>query len=99
MASSFLTEEGQEQIRIINVTEGLKSPQTKQTYRLAFEHFLKVTVKNDVANLEIVGLSIGAFVATNIDDLFIPIVFFAKRSFSTSQIILGQYVGMGLLPA
>ena len=47
MASSFLTKEGQEQTRIINVTEGLKSPQTKQTYRLAFEHFLKVTVKND----------------------------------------------------
>jgi len=50
-----------------------------------------------MANLEILGLSIGAFVATNIDDLFILIVFFAKRSFSTSQIILGQYVGMGLL--
>jgi cadmium resistance protein CadD (predicted permease) len=50
-----------------------------------------------MVNLEILGLSIGAFVATNIDDLFILIVFFAKRSFSTSQIILGQYVGMGLL--
>jgi cadmium resistance protein CadD (predicted permease) len=50
-----------------------------------------------VVNLEILGLSIGAFVATNIDDLFILIVFFAKRSFSTYQIVLGQYVGMGLL--
>jgi cadmium resistance protein CadD (predicted permease) len=50
-----------------------------------------------VVNLEILGLSIGAFVATNIDDLFILIVFFAKRSFPTSQIILAQYVGMGLL--
>ena len=50
-----------------------------------------------MAYLEILGLSIGAFVATNIDDLFILIVFFAKRSFSTSQIIIGQYVGMGLL--
>ena len=50
-----------------------------------------------MANLEILGLSIGAFVATNIDDLFILVVFFAKRSFPTSQIILGQYVGMGLL--
>jgi hypothetical protein len=47
---AFLTKEervAQEQIRIINVTEGLKSLQTKQTYRLAFERFLKVTVKND----------------------------------------------------
>jgi cadmium resistance protein CadD (predicted permease) len=50
-----------------------------------------------VANLEILGLGIGAFIATNIDDLFILIVFFAKRSFPTSQIILGQYVGLGLL--
>jgi integrase len=51
LASSFLTKEGQGQgqeegTRIINVTEGLKSPLTKKTYRLAFEHFLKVTVKN-----------------------------------------------------
>jgi uncharacterized membrane protein len=37
----------EEETRIINVTEGLKSSQTKQTYRLAFEHFLKVTLKND----------------------------------------------------
>ena len=50
-----------------------------------------------MASLEILGLSIGAFVATNIDDLFILIVFFAKRSFPTYQVVLGQYVGMGLL--
>jgi cadmium resistance protein CadD (predicted permease) len=50
-----------------------------------------------VAILEVIALGIGAFVATNIDDLFIPMVFFAKRSFTTPQIILGQYVGMGLL--
>ena len=37
----------QEQSRIFQVTDGLKSPQTKDTYRLAFEHFLKVTVGND----------------------------------------------------
>jgi cadmium resistance protein CadD (predicted permease) len=43
------------------------------------------------------GIGIGAFVATNIDDLFILIVFFAKRSFQTYQIVLGQCVGMGLL--
>lgn len=47
--------------------------------------------------LEVIALSIGAFIATNIDDLFILMVFFAKRSFPTSQIIVGQYVGMGLL--
>lgn len=50
-----------------------------------------------MAILEVIALGIGAFVATNIDDLFILMVFFAKRSFTTPQIILGQYVGMGLL--
>jgi cadmium resistance protein CadD (predicted permease) len=50
-----------------------------------------------VAILEVIALGIGAFVATNIDDLFILMVFFAKRSFPTTQIIVGQYVGMGLL--
>ena len=47
--------------------------------------------------LETISLGIGAFVATNIDDLFILIVFFAKRNFPPSQIVLGQFVGMGLL--
>jgi cadmium resistance protein CadD (predicted permease) len=46
---------------------------------------------------EVIGVGIAAFVATNIDDLFILMVFFANRSFPTSQIILGQYAGMGLL--
>jgi cadmium resistance protein CadD (predicted permease) len=50
-----------------------------------------------VANLEILGLSVSAFVATNIDDLFILMVFFAKCSYPKPQIILGQYVGMGFL--
>jgi cadmium resistance protein CadD (predicted permease) len=50
-----------------------------------------------VAIVEIIGLGIVAFVATNIDDLFILMVFFARRSFPTYQIVLGQYVGMGLL--
>ena len=50
-----------------------------------------------MAIVEVVGIGIVAFVATNIDDLFILMVFFAKRSFPPFQIILGQYVGMGLL--
>ena len=50
-----------------------------------------------MAILEVIALGIGAFVATNIDDLFILMIFFAKRSFQTTQIIVGQYVGMGLL--
>lgn len=47
--------------------------------------------------IDVLSIGIAAFVATNIDDLFILMVFFAKRDFSHTQVILGQYVGMGLL--
>jgi cadmium resistance protein CadD (predicted permease) len=47
----------------------------------------------------IIGIGIAAFIATNIDDLFILMAFFANRRFSSLQIVLGQYVGMGLLIA
>jgi cadmium resistance protein CadD (predicted permease) len=50
-----------------------------------------------VGLFEILGLGIGAFVASNVDDLFILMMFFSKSSFPISQIIFGQYVGMGLL--
>lgn len=49
--------------------------------------------------LELLGLGIATFVATNIDDLFILMVFFANRRFPISQVVLGQYMGMGLLIA
>ena len=52
-----------------------------------------------MAIVEVIGIGISAFVATNIDDLFILMVFFAKRNLPTFQVILGQYVGMGLLLA
>jgi cadmium resistance protein CadD (predicted permease) len=49
--------------------------------------------------LEVIGLGIGAFLATNIDDIFILVAFFAdrNRTYPTSQVIAGQYVGMSLL--
>lgn len=37
----------QERPRIFDVSEGLKSPQTKRAYQSAFQYFLKVTIKND----------------------------------------------------
>jgi integrase len=48
-SSSYQQQEGQEQQqpRIYDVTEGLKSKHTKVAYRIAFNHFLKVTIKND----------------------------------------------------
>ena len=45
----------------------------------------------------LVGVGIAAFVSTNIDDLFILMVFFATPRFPSSQIVLGQYIGMGSL--
>jgi cadmium resistance protein CadD (predicted permease) len=47
----------------------------------------------------LVGAGIAAFVSTNIDDLFILMVFFATPRFPPYQIVLGQYIGMGSLIA
>lgn len=47
----------------------------------------------------LIGVGIGAFVGTNIDDLFILVAFFANNRFHSPQIVFGQYVGMGLLLA
>jgi len=50
--------------------------------------------------IALIGVGISAFVATNIDDLFILVIFFAAiPRFSIFQIVLGQYVGMGSLIA
>lgn len=40
---------------------------------------------------------IVAFVATNIDDLFVLILFFANRDYNNNQIIMGQYLGVSSL--
>ena len=45
----------------------------------------------------LVGVGIAAFVSANIDDLFILMIFFATPRFPASQIVLGQYIGMGSL--
>jgi len=48
----------------------------------------------------ILGIGVTAFVATNIDDLVILIAFFANSyRFPLTQIVLGQYAGMGALLA
>jgi cadmium resistance protein CadD (predicted permease) len=41
--------------------------------------------------------SILAFISTNIDDIFILMLFFGSRKFKDSTIILGQYTGIGSL--
>jgi cadmium resistance transport/sequestration family protein len=47
----------------------------------------------------LIGLGIAVFVSTNIDDIFVLMLFFADTKFSTGQVILGQFVGIGLLIA
>jgi cadmium resistance protein CadD (predicted permease) len=47
----------------------------------------------------LVLLSTGAFVSTNIDDLFLLVGFFSDRSFSRSHIFVGQILGMAAIVA
>lgn len=45
----------------------------------------------------IVISSIASFISTNIDDIFILMIFFLNSKFKTKQIVLGQYIGIGIL--
>jgi cadmium resistance protein CadD (predicted permease) len=45
----------------------------------------------------LIGVGVSAFVVTNIDDLFVLMVFFSNRNFGKIQVILGQYLGISLL--
>jgi cadmium resistance protein CadD (predicted permease) len=57
--------------------------------------------------VSLIAIGVGAFVATNIDDIFVLMMFFSSSSSSYSssmnfpvrQIVLGQYMGIGLLIA
>ena len=44
-----------------------------------------------------IALGIALFVATNLDDIFILLVFFADRRLRTRSIVAGTYLGMGAL--
>ena len=49
--------------------------------------------------ISLVAIGVGAFVATNIDDIFVLMIFFSSLAYSIRQIVLGQYIGIGLLIA
>jgi cadmium resistance protein CadD (predicted permease) len=49
--------------------------------------------------LSLALLSTGAFVSTNIDDLFLLVGFFSDRSFSRSHVFAGQIIGMATIVA
>jgi cadmium resistance protein CadD (predicted permease) len=51
----------------------------------------------DILSLFAIGVS--AFAATNIDDIFVLMMFFSSLSFPVRHVVLGQYVGIGLLIA
>jgi cadmium resistance protein CadD (predicted permease) len=48
-------------------------------------------------NLATVGLAAVLFVATNIDDVFVLLGFFAAPDFRARHIVIGQYLGIGAL--
>jgi cadmium resistance protein CadD (predicted permease) len=50
-----------------------------------------------VTILPLIGVAVVMFVSTNIDDIFVLMLFFADRSFTPLQVVVGQYVGIGLL--
>jgi len=45
----------------------------------------------------IFGIGIAAFIASNIDDTLILILLFSSLSFQTRHIIIGQFLGIGVL--
>ena len=48
----------------------------------------------------LIVLGISAFVSTNIDDIFLLIVFFSNSlKYSKYQVVIGQHIGIGLLIA
>ena len=47
--------------------------------------------------LALVGVGISGFVATNIDDIFVLMLFFSSSKFHKFQVVVGQYLGIGLL--
>lgn len=48
----------------------------------------------------LIVLGISAFVSTNIDDIFLLIMFFSNHlKFPPYQVVIGQYIGIGLLIA
>src|SRR6185369_12676675 len=49
--------------------------------------------------MEIFIASILAFVSTNVDDIFILILFFGNKKFKEREIIIGQFLGITALIA
>ena len=44
---------------------------------------------------DLVGIGVSAFIATNIDDIFVLMLFFSSFKFHKFQVVVGQYLGLG----
>lgn len=49
--------------------------------------------------LSLLGIGATAFVATNIDDIFILMIFFSGHRFHVHDVVSGQYLGISVLIA
>lgn len=49
--------------------------------------------------LGIIGIGVAAFAATDIDDLFVLMLFFSNPAYKARQVVFGQYLGIGALVA
>ena len=49
-------------------------------------------MSDSIAAIAALGLTV--FIATDVDDLFILIAFFADRAFRTRQVVIGQFLGI-----
>jgi cadmium resistance protein CadD (predicted permease) len=47
--------------------------------------------------ISLISIGVAAFAATNIDDIFVLMLFFSSLTFPVRQVVLGQYIGIGLL--
>ena len=52
-----------------------------------------------MTDISVLGIGIFAFIATNIDDLFVLMLFFSTTSNHKSQVVVGQYIGIAALVA
>ncbi|QEC69245.1 hypothetical protein FRZ67_18725 [Panacibacter ginsenosidivorans] len=47
-----------------------------------------------IKEMELIVTSILAFGGTNIDDIFLLVIFFANKDYKTKHIVIGQYIGI-----
>jgi cadmium resistance protein CadD (predicted permease) len=53
----------------------------------------------DTSMLETVALGIVLFVTTNLDDIFLTMAFFADPGLDRRAVVVGKFLGIGLLVA